>query len=153
MAGFFLAGHDRTFWRFLGGVRVCSCLWRLSMLASLLPRFCDAIVTCFLAAVLCLGLGARPSPPPPPYPDISGGVLLAKPLLQGCGELCEHFFLACAPLWYSHLAAGLNEEAAPVLFPVYVQHDVTFDPIQRNVGALGSKHNARYYTERGSQAS
>lgn len=72
--------------------------------------------------------------------DLLRGVLsvLANAAFQGYGELCKHFFLACAALRYPQLAPRLDEEATPILFRVHVQYHVVFDPIQRNVGGLGS---------------
>src|SRR5579863_2112587 len=58
--------------------------------------------------------------------------LLAKAVFQGRRELCEHFFPARAALGYPDLAAGLDEEPAPVSFPINVQHHVVFDSIERN---------------------
>ncbi len=82
-----------------------------------------------------------------------GGDVLAKALLQGRFQLGKNLFSAGAALRYPDLAAWLDQEAAPVAFPIDVQYHVVLDPIQGYMGAFCSGHIAPHGKSKRSKSS
>ena len=80
-------------------------------------------------------------------------VLSANPFTQGCCQLFHHLRFVGAALRYSHLAAGLYQETAPVLLSIDVQHHVIFNPIKCDLGGLGSEHSAAMVHRQNQKAS